>query len=311
MKKFLIKVFLFCLPFMIFYASAEYYCLKITNFSIKKMYLEANLKSIEVLILGSSHSQNAINPEYMNKSTCNLAFGGQPLSIDYYLLEKYIPQMPHLKTVCVEVSPHRFFDDLEIAKWNSHIYANLYGIKYNVETFSLKNYSLVFSDPKFFTSTFIDYIDPNSFKYQLNKYGFVTNDSNDRFKELNNDSVKINSYYIMKHKYNNQTNFENNKIFFAKIITLCKNKGVELVLLSPPLYQTYLKHIPVNPEKKVNLLLTENILKYGIRFLDHSKDTAFHLTDFKNDNHLNSNGAKKLTLKINSELNATAAKPAH
>lgn len=40
----------------------------------------------------------------------------------------------------------------------------------------------------------------------------------------------------------------------------------------------------------------------NIKLLDFENDTRFHVMDYKNDDHLNSNGAKKLSLLINDYL---------
>jgi hypothetical protein len=43
--------------------------------------------------------------------------------------------------------------------------------------------------------------------------------------------------------------------------------------------------------------------KFGIQYFDFSESKQFHLKDFKNDNHLNPDGAKIFTVIIDSLLN--------
>ena len=280
----------------------EFYCRTQTTFGIKKEFLEKYLDSIEILIFGSSHNQNAINPEFLNRKTCNLAFGGQPISIDYYLLDKYIEKMSRLSTVFFEVTIFRFYDDLNSSAWNGHIYSNIYNINYKVESLSLKNYLLVYSDYQFFSKIFYDYCNPNSYKYKLNRFGFVTNDFNDRFEKLKYDTLEINKTFVMTHNFDNRLNFQINKEFYLNSIKKCLNKHIKVVLITPPLYGTYSKHIPVNAKKEIDSLIYSFVTKYGIQYFDYSCDNRFKVYDFKNDNHLNSSGAEKFSKIINNEI---------
>ena len=302
MKKFVFRLLLIAIPLAIFFISMEYYCRTQTNFGIKKKYLDSNSDQIELLILGSSHNQNAINPEFLNGKACNLAFGGQPISIDYYLLEKYIDKMPKLSTVVLEFSPHRFYNDLVPSEWNGHIYSVLYNIKHKTEPISLKNYSLVFSDYTFFSSIFYDYCNPYAFKYKTNQYGFVTNDFNDRFEKLKYDTALINKTYTMQHSFYSRANFILNKEFYIKAIRKCQEKGVKVIFITPPFYKTYTEKIPINAKHEVDSLAADFVAKYGVKYFDYSSDNRINIYDFKNDNHLNSTGAEKFTKLINTEI---------
>lgn len=50
-------------------------------------------------------------------------------------------------------------------------------------------------------------------------------------------------------------------------------------------------------------LISNLIHKFGIQYYDFSNSKRFNLKDFKNDNHLNPNGAKKFTIIIDSIVN--------
>jgi len=302
MRKLGLRIFLLVLPIIVLLLCMEWYCRTQTPFSIKKQYLETHLNSIEILILGSSHNQNAINPAFLSKNSCNLAFGGQPISIDYYLLDKYIDKMPKLNTVIFEITTYKFYDELNSSDWNGHIYSNFYNIKYKAEPFSLKNYSIVYSDYTFFSSIFFDFIKPFGYKIQKNKFGFITNDFHDRFEKLNYDSMEIKKTFIMQHKFTGKENLAPNKTFLDNSIKKCVSKGIKVVFVTPPLYSTYYNGIPGDAKKEVNNLVSNFAAAYGISYYDFSCDKRFHLHDFKNDNHLNSKGAEKFSEILNYEL---------
>jgi hypothetical protein len=308
MKKFIKYILLFSLPVVLFLLLAEWYCQTQTTFVVKKKYLENNINTIETLILGSSHSQNGINPEYFKSNSCNLAFGGQPISIDYFLLTKYLNRMKNLKTVVFEISPHRFYNEFNTQDWNGHVYANLYGIYYKNESFSVKNYSFVLSDVKYFSTIFLDNFNPTIHKPKLNKYGFMVNDFHDRFSKLNNDTLKIRKTFKMNHKFENQKNFKLNASFLAKISKECSDKKVKLVFITTPFYDTYASHIPLEASRQVQKLVNSISHNNNIPYFDFSKSKRFTLRDFKNDNHLNPNGAQKFSLIMDSLLTTYSKK---
>ncbi len=280
----------------------EYYCRTQSSFGLKKRFIEKNSNSIEVLFLGSSHTQNAINPKFIDTPNCNLAFGGQPISIDNFLLNKYLCKMSRLNTVFLEISFHSFYNDLNLSDWNSHIYSNLYSINYKVEPFSLKNYSLVYSDYQFFSTIFYDFLNPNNPNYQINEFGFMENMFSDRFEKLNYDSIQIAKTFIMGHEFKNLDNFKLNKSFLEKSINLCQKKGIKVVFLTTPFYKTYFSNIPNNSRDSVLKFVQQLSVKYDIKYYDYSTDCRFGVRDFMNDNHLNSKGAENFTRIINKEI---------
>ena len=309
MKKFIKYLILFSIPVLVFLVSVELYCRNLTTFAIKKNYVEKNLGTVETLILGSSHSQNGINPEFLKAKSCNLAFGGQPISIDYFLLEKYMNQMKNLKTILIEVSPHRFYNELNPTDWNGYIYSNLYKINYKVQPYSVKNYSFVLADVKYFSTIFVDNFNPKIPKPKLNKFGFMTNDFQDRFSKLKNDSLKIENSFKMNNKFEKKVNFKTNSVFLKKIIEKCQKNSVKIILIGTPLYRTYNAKLPLKIKMQNQQLVSNLTNRFGIQYFDFSKSNRFHLKDFKNDNHLNPDGAKKFTLIIDSVLTNYTKQP--
>jgi hypothetical protein len=303
MKRFIKYIMLFSIPVLIFLVAAELYCRTQTIFVIKKQHFENNLSTINTLLLGSSHFQNGLNPEFLKSNSCNMSFGGQPISIDYFLLNKYIDQMKNLKIVLFEVSPHRFYYEFDPSNWNGHVYSTLFDINYKTEKLSLKNYSLVLSGIKYFSTIFIDNYNPKLAKPKLNTYGFITNAFPGRFTALENDSIKVNQTFKMNSKFDNQKNFKLNMVFLNKIIQECQKKKVKIIFIGTPLYQTYYNKIPLKTERQVQNALHQITNKYGIQYYDFSRSKKFYLRDYINDNHLNPNGAKKFTVLIDSILN--------
>jgi hypothetical protein len=295
MKKFLHNLALFSIPLLLYCIAVEYYCHTSTTFIVKKKYLEKNKDKIETLIFGSSHFQNGINPQYLTKKAANISFGGQPMSIDYLLLERYCDEMKNLRTIIFEISPHRFYHDLNPQEWNGHIYSIAYNIDYKTEKISAKNYSYLAADFKYFSTIFFDNFSSSSTKPKLNEYGFILNDFNDRFSKLNYDSLKINTTFKINTKYENQKNVKRNTGFLNKVVQRCKEKNIKILFVTSPFYQTYVKSIPLHAKKQVHDIVHDISIQNNVPFYDYSNSEVFTTRDFKNDNHLNPDGAKKFT----------------
>ena len=103
MKKLLFNILYFSLPIVFPILVIEIYLRNTKNaFITKAEYL--NLHSdIELLILGSSHNQNNINPRYLNIKASNLAYGMQDLQLDSALLINKIKTLKNLKFIIIEL----------------------------------------------------------------------------------------------------------------------------------------------------------------------------------------------------------------
>jgi uncharacterized membrane protein YcaP (DUF421 family) len=70
MKRFLLSFLKFILPFLLMLVAIELYVLYFpSTFNKKATYLKNNITEITTIILGSSHNQNSLNPEYLHFNT--------------------------------------------------------------------------------------------------------------------------------------------------------------------------------------------------------------------------------------------------
>mgnify|MGYP000306610883 CR=1 FL=1 len=106
MKKFLYKTLLFSAPVLLLFLAIELFVVfKPNSFNTKAKYIQNNL-DVEAVFLGSSHTQNGINPEFMHLKTANLAYGGQDYALDSALFFKYASKLQDLKYVFLEMDYH-------------------------------------------------------------------------------------------------------------------------------------------------------------------------------------------------------------
>ena len=96
---------MFFLPVVAGYLVMEYLSLGLPSaIKANQEYVKRANNNFETLILGSSQIQSAVNPEWLDSPTLNLASGDQHHDTDLKLLKGFKPKLHNLKTVVIEVS---------------------------------------------------------------------------------------------------------------------------------------------------------------------------------------------------------------
>src|SRR5438128_2689811 len=104
MKRYLKSLLLFLLPLVVVAISMEVLLRNIPNdYRYKKIFLDNNARSLEVLVLGNSHSFFDIDPRYIKQKCFNAAYYSQSLDYDLALLKKYDNQWDSLKYIVIPV----------------------------------------------------------------------------------------------------------------------------------------------------------------------------------------------------------------
>ena len=309
MKRFLFKSFLFSVPTMILLVSIELFITFSPNTLLfKSNFFKNNIKSIEVLVLGSSHHQNAIDPSYIDLKTSNLAYGAQDITLDSSLFFTYKDKLSNLKIVVLEYDFLTFNKKKEPDYFRLPWYYRFYGIEpYPIST--LKKASMYASSPVFFNNFIEERLFSNNYDYEYNDSGFIKNDFPGVFESLNYDLDKIEQGSIMRvEKINNGLpidNYEHNMAKLTSIVNYCRDRNIIVVLSKTP----SCLNDEINPNgesiKLMQVYLDKIKQSNDIFVLDMSTDTAFNIKDFKDYTHLNSDGAKKCSQLFNDYLNNT------
>lgn len=303
MKKFITKLLFFLIPIILFFMGLELFVQNDQNsFKTIAKYFNKNKANAEVLILGSSHHQNGLNPEFFNQNTINISYGAQDIKSDSALFFHNIKAMKNLKTVIFELDYHR----MDIENNNDFYRYPWYYFYYDIEIVPIKWYnklSLYSSNPSFFNAIIKSKFDKNYKKQNINKFGYVTANYEDQFKLMKYDSVKIfstaNERLKDRHKELSHNAFVKNKERLVAIIKYCKINKIKICFLSTPVLKSYSDNkVKIKKNNMLNLI-NELKLKHNIIYYDFQDDARFNLNDFRNDDHLNVNGAKKYSIIIN------------
>jgi len=302
--KFIFKILILLVPVVGFYLIVD--CIIInskTAFNIKSKYIKNN-SDVKCLFLGSSHTQNGVNPDFIKIKTANLAYSSQDVNIDYHLFEKYISKLKDLKYIVLEMDYHTLYRRHDKNFFRLPWYYYYHNINISNQKLLYK-YLLYPSNQKFFNNFLENKYWLNNNEERFNSYGFIVNDFHDVFEEVNYDSLKIRKTAKLRlsnrHKEVSDEAFEKNLFQVEEIIKKCNKKGVQVYLLKTPVYKTYVDdYIAYKNEKRIKTI--EYLKKkYAIEVLDYEyflKSTVY----FKNDDHLNPLGAEKLSKNLNKKF---------
>jgi len=257
MNKFFKKLGIFFLPIIIVVFFFEYNLSQIpTSYSVKKNYLEENISKIQILVLGSSHALNGINPEYFSKNTFNIANSSQSIYYDMKIFEKYVLKFKKLKKVIIPIS----YFSLEYnfsgpESWKEFFYKRVYGIDPEIikKRFDIRNYSFLMLYGQIRAISYALKGFDVDLVMTMNKTGYVP--VQEGIVKKINDMEAITLHESIMKKSN-----------------IDKEKYLEM-------------------QKNIKILSS----KYNVKYFNYFFDERFTDVDFVNSDHLDAYGAEKFT----------------
>jgi len=300
MIKFVRSLLLFVLPVVLFMFFAEILLRHIPNqYSYKAHYLEKYGNEIETLILGSSHSYYGIDPNEFSSKTFNAASTSQTLDLDYAILQKYSDRLVNLKTVIVLISYFSLFGKME----------------FGIENWRLKDYHIYYdlNVPIPFKDGFEILLKGSNKK--IENYFFGENDLG--LTELgqgtlfgknpqNNleESGKIAAKRHTAEKDTAQMLFPEMQRYLESIIEICQKKNCQIILITMPAWHSYIENMDIWQWQKTQETVLELEKRYrNVRYFNFMADTQFVASDFGDADHLNPQGAKKLSRILDTIIN--------
>jgi len=261
----------------------------------KRDQLVANADSIEILILGSSHAQDGIDPNQFTLYAHNLAFGGQSIYFDRKLTEKYLPDLPRLKYVLLMLDYNSLYYDHDEPR--DFFYKYYYGLTYKNRKFYKES----------FLQSFFAYTPEQTLSLILNNRHEALGKGWENKNQRNDEVVtSIEKSKFRARGFNQTVNDwkggDSVLIDLEALISLLKSKNITPILITYPHYsliRSFLYPAIIERTRSVGNDLSQ---KYQIPFLDYFADDSFDIPDFFNCDHLNAAGAAKLSKKINAVI---------
>jgi len=286
----------------------EYFSAQIPSvFKANEAYIQQEQNQFETLVLGSSQMQSAVNPEWLDSPTLNLASGDQHHDTDFKLLKGIQENLPNLQTVVLEVSyshfelPHNGKDF-----WKHSLYLKYYDINTFERSTYVKDRLLYLANPRFFSERIDEHFIQKQEFTDFNAFGFNTENYEGQFKVLGYDQEKI--VKVPNFKINTEPNayiFELNTALFLEMLDFLAEKNFKVIIAKLPMYKTYHPRQDKGILRRRDSVLASVLQKYpNTQLLDLENNTIdFNVKDYWNQSHLNPNGAKKFTSQLNGLLN--------
>lgn len=289
MKVFIRNISLFCgiifIPLIIFSFYIFY-----ANYKLAADYkIESN---INTLVIGDSHTQKAINDRYF-PNAINLSQSSECFIYSYSKLLEILKHHPNIKTVLLGCSFHSFssyYDEFVFGKYGAETSARYFFIMpltLKLE-FLLKNNNL--------TGRYLLQILSNGITnlgVRSGQYSFLGNYEAYRTSvKLSEQSIRkrVNTHYFQQGKMDGFSSL--NVYYLSKVVELCKERKIKLILLNTPMHKYYIENVPDKFKDKFYSLIKSKKLNL-IEFEKLKLDDSCFLPD---GDHVNEEGARLTTL---------------
>jgi len=268
--------------------------------------MENSASEIEAISFGSSQMKGAINPALIDKQTLNIASSSQHHNTDFQILKQTRERFPALKQVIFEVS-YGHFEIPHNSKyfWKGNIFLEYYDVNILDRRAWLKDRLIYSSNPGVYSRLLWQHYVTKNSKTNYNTYGFDENYFGGKFKRLKYDSIAISESRIEVDRRSDIKVFRHNVAYFEEMLEYCKAEGLDVIICSPPTYYTFNKVRKQNVLKRRDSVLEKIKNTYdNVYFLQTETDPDFQIIHYRNENHLNSEGAKVFSAKLNTVMNS-------
>lgn len=289
MRRFVLRVTAFCIPIAIALMSLEWYMRSLPNsYRQKEEWMEHNSHRVEVLIMGNSHALYGIRPCMFHDVAYNLSNVSQTLEYDEFLLRRYLPRCPRLKSVLLIVDNSNFFDPpLEQTESYRCTYYQIYmhcakHSPWGRYGFEIANIAAL-KEKLLQDSIYIDSLG-----------AYVGNTLRRRDAEC--FSTQTVDATADRHSQRNERDVQVNKSHLDNIVRLCREHGIRLYLVQAPVTTPYYQRLPLREREFVR-----QCCRYeGVVTSDFSQDIHFTEDDFFDPDHLSAPGAVKWSRMLSS-----------
>ena len=303
MKKFLRQTAVFAFLMLILIGSAEMYVERMPNpYRYKHEYMQLHADEIETLVLGSSHTYYGICPSDLGDNSFSLANISQTYRYDLYLLNHY--DMPRLHNVILPFSYFSLWSDYEDQKTDDNyiIYYRLYMDcdihprigRYGLECFCMPS----------MTEKLRALFKPRRMTWDEKGCG-----TNYTF-ESRDPKWDNGKFRAAVTTFSDTTLIEPNANRLNDIASYCAGHDIQLTLVRTPVTDSYIKYTDKSQEDINDKVLLRFLSSHpDVNFVDLYRDDRFDDADFFDSDHLNTNGAHKLSAILRTYLNSKLQNP--
>ena len=282
---------LFALLLLLPLAMGEAYVRSLPNpAKFKHAYLSRHAREVEVLVMGSSHTYYGLCPERLGPHAFSAAQTSQTLKYDDYLLHHY--PFESLRTVVLPISDFTFYEELEEgAGWS---WANRYRLYMDCDIhprFSVYDWECTAFRP--FCEKLKSLWQPPQMQWSATGQGLEY-----RIDRRSPDWDEGGTA-ALRNRYTDFSSAARQLAHLESIALYCRAHRARLWLISTPLRPSYRAAILPLQEADMQQRLRRFLHRHPeVRYADFRADADFTAADFYDSDHLNLDGARKLSDKL-------------
>lgn len=268
------------------------------SYAYKKQWMDQNAARVRTLVLGGSHTYYAVKPDLLGPDAFSLANVSQPPEYDYWLLSSYIDRCENLKTVIMVADEANFFDkpmeDVPI-EWYRCRYYRIY-MDYPKHS-KCSKYNFECTDIGTFTRKLppaIKYLLTGEYSLECDSLGFGSSFTTpDHFDAelMEHKAIGIAEH----HRCDDWSQVDRNFADVMHVAQLCKEKGIRLILVTPPMWDGFVKKVSKHQLDVMYECVAKIRKATGALYGDYLRDSRFSGVDFYDPDHLSRQGAEKFT----------------
>ncbi|MFC2149402.1 hypothetical protein ACFLQ8_01750 [Candidatus Auribacterota bacterium] len=247
---------------------------------------------LEIINFGSSHGMRSLDYGKLESRTFNFALPSQSLYYDYQLLNRYAGHLSDNCVVLIVLSYFSFGSNKVVVDSDNSRYYSLLSKK-SIYDYSFSNYFKYKLFPIFTAkeSLFCIFNDKKSADDHIKMI------SSNMYQENELDDVgKKRADFIGRTV--DAGNYKGNSEYLVKMIGLCRERKLIPIMVVTPYTRYFNSHVSKKPYYKEFYRIADQVSKkYGVPFLDYSRDELFEdRTDlFMDADHLNLKGRVMFT----------------
>ena len=288
--------------FILLLTAIEYKLFLVPNsYNWKCQHLLDQSEKIECLILGSSHSYFGIKPDELSLPTYNLANTSQSLGIDTALLKHFINRLPRLQFVIIPISylsmEYSILDspeswrDCYTLRFLGACEANWWQVLSNLKYLSL--YSLYGSTKA------------KELLMQPLPVSVQDIDNNGWFRGIYGGPITpqtADARIKITEQLMNPNHLATNQAHLEEILSLCAHHNIRVIFITLPAHKYYRDQMNKQRWSKAQSIVNNLSSKYKTIYLDYLKEPHFSTNDFRDNDHLNKQGATLLSHMLDKDL---------
>ncbi|WP_202708673.1 tetratricopeptide repeat protein [Sporosalibacterium faouarense] len=239
---------------------------------------------VELITTGLSYAEVGVDGKFLERNSINIALSSQDLFYDFEFF-KFVYNFKYIK------------ENLKYAIINLGYYSFDYDLSRTFERTRIHRYYPLLKTTHNYDNELGIRLINKMYHREVSSKAYLSSRIFKSNKVLDSSCSEKGKKYAMYHSRMNRPKIVNeNKKIFDEFINFLINNNVKPIILVCPVSQYYYKYSSSDLKGRFYKIINEFKRRYDFQIIDLFKSSMFNDEDFWDDSHLNNEGAKKLTI---------------